>query len=232
LVEYHTLPVSERGKEKPHWLQVWAKGAGEQAHIKGFPLPKASDMAKWIQGKARQLGGEFTPEAAELLAGMVGQDTRLASQEIEKLLLFVDFSRAVAPGDVQELTPYAGAPADFALANALRERNQKQALHILHQELSEKDPLVILHSMVALFRRLLMARDVIERGGGEAGVIKELRVSPGYAYHLTDQAQAFSMADLRAIYLKLLEIDVAIKTSQMEGDVALDIFLASFTPQS
>ena len=232
IAEYRTLIKEVRRNEKAHWLQVWLKDDKEWVYERKFRLPEGGALVKWIQQTAEQLGGVFSYEAAGLLAEMVGQDTRLARQEIEKLLVFVNFSRAVTAGDVQKLTPYSGTPADFALANAIREGNQKEALRILHQELRDHEPVVILHSIVAMFRSLLKARDVIDRGGGESDVMKELRISQGHARHLTQQARDFPMSVLQVIYHKLLEIDEAIKTGQMEGEVALDVFIASFKPLS
>lgn len=232
VAEYRTLIKEPRRNEKPHWLFIWLNGGKEWVYERHFGLPEGGALLKWIQQTAKQMGGELTYEATGLLAEMVGQDTRLARQEIEKLFLYVNFSRAVEAGDVQKLTPYSGTPADFALANAIREGNQKEALRLLHQELIEKEPVVILHSIVAMFRTLLKARDVIDRGGGESEIMKELRTTPKHTGYLFQQAHGFSMPILREIYHKLLEIDQAIKTGQMEGDVALDVFIASFKPQS
>jgi len=188
-------------------------------------------MVEWILGQARAQGGQFSNQAAALLATLVGEDTRTASQEIQKLLLYVNFSRPVETEDVHELTPDAGLVEDFALVNAIRERNQRKAMSILRRELAQKEVIVILHSIVSIFRRLLQARDVIERGGGKTDVARELKISPNYAHHLTEQARPFSLAVLSDIYHRLLEIDEAIKTGKMDGEVALDLFITEFTSQ-
>jgi DNA polymerase-3 subunit delta len=231
LVEY-SLP-NKRNQAKD-WLSNWAKDAKELAFVRDFPSPKGAQMVKWIQEKANQRGGRFAPQAATLLASLVGEDTRLADQEIVKLLDFVDYARPVETEDVNELCPYVGILADFALVNAIRERDSRQALSILTRELEKKEPLFLFQSIVSLFRELLMTRDVLDRGGGQPEIVKELKdlnVSSGRAYHLLRQANGFTTPELISIYHQLLGIDEAIKTSQMSAEAVLEIFLASFTLQ-
>jgi len=225
LAEYSLLD------EKKDWLLKWAVSAGKRVHVTACRQPRGGKMVEWILGQARAQGGQFSNQAAALLATLVGEDTRTASQEIQKLLLYVNFSRPVETEDVHELTPDAGLVEDFALVNAIRERNQRKAMSILRRELAQKEVIVILHSIVSIFRRLLQARDVIERGGGKTDVARELKISPNYAHHLTEQARPFSLAVLSDIYHRLLEIDEAIKTGKMDGEVALDLFITEFTSQ-
>ena len=213
------------------WLLKWARSDQQRALVRDFPQPKGASMEQWIRDKAKSMGGQFTPQAAAVLSSLVGEDTRLAYQEVQKILEYVNFARPVMPEDVSNLIPYGGFSEDFALANAIRERNYRRAIGIIHQELNEKDPLMILQSMVGLYRRLLLARDVVDRGGGEADLARELKISTGHANHLARQARGFSIASLESIYHKLVETDEAVKSGLVEGDVALDTFIASFTTQ-
>jgi DNA polymerase III delta subunit len=43
------------------------------------------------------------------------------------------------------------------------------------------------------------------------------------------QARRFTVADIQDIYRRLLEVDLAVKTSQMPGDLALETLVASLT---
>jgi DNA polymerase-3 subunit delta len=232
LTESTALVLIERSiLQDDDWLLKWAKSIPERVWIRDYPQPKGASMEQWILDKAKSLGGQFTPQAATLLASLVGEDTRLAYQEVQKLLQYVNFAKPVMPKDVSELTPYGGFVEDFALANAIRERNYNRAIGIVHQELNDKDPLIILQGIVTLYRRLLLARDVVDRGGGEADLVKELKITTGHAGYLARQVRGFSMTTLTSIYQKLLETDEAVKSGLMEGDVALDTFIASFKTQ-
>lgn len=233
LVENQTLvdKSSKPWDPKPHWLVIWAKQTSPYAYEKHFALRTGHALAVWIQEQARHMGGAFEPGAAELLAGLSGDDPRMAQQEINKLLAYVNYRRPVEVEDVQEVTPDASLLENFALVNALRDHNTQKALQVLCKELEETDSYMIVSRIARQFSVLLCARDVLDRGGYLKDIANELKIKEGYARHLYEQALKLSSSELEAIYHSLLEIDVAIKTGQMDGDIALECFVADYTTQ-
>lgn len=232
LVEHRSL-TEERARKKGNinWLEKWAMSAGERVYVRHFRSLKGSAMARWIQDRAKSQGGQITPRAAALLASLVENDARLASQEIEKLLTYVNDQRAVEPDDVELLTAYMGQGDIFAMVDALGNKDGRQAMRMLHRLLGEKDPLSIFGMVVRQFRLLLLSREVLDRGGREGDVARELKVHPYVAGKVAAQAQKFSLPVLEAVYHRLLAVDEAIKTGQIRGDLALDTFIAAFTTQ-
>jgi DNA polymerase-3 subunit delta len=85
--------------------------------------------------------------------------------------------------------------------------------------------------VVRQFRLLLLAREVLDAGGKEADVVRQLKVHPYVGGKITEQARRFHMNTLEAVYHRLLELDEAIKTGLMDGDLALSTFAAAFTTQ-
>lgn len=238
LAEYHTLYEERRdGSRKEHWLYSWAKAAGPRAYIREFSLRGSGAMTRWIQDQARANGGKFTPQAAQQLAELAGEDTRLAQQEIHKLLAYTNRARPVDDDDVRHLTAAEARLEDFALPNALRELDGRKALSVLHRLLEDGEPIMILGSIIKQVRMLLLAREVLDQGGSVKDVeavlpgYKELKISAYPARLAAVQAQKMSMAELEAIYRRLVEIDEAIKSSQLDGDLALELFVTAFTTQ-
>ena len=240
LVEYETLGKKEkRESKKPKglWLLDWMQSAGPRAHIRSYSLQAQGEMTQWIIKYAKQAGGKFSLQAAESLSSLVGDDTRLAYQEIQKLVAYTNGERPVEPEDVDQLTAAESKLEDFALPNALRELNGRKAMSVVHRLLEEQDPLMILQGMVSQVRALLLARDILDRGGQVSDVVVELgrfpslKIKPYPARLAGEQARRMDRAELEAIYRRLLEIDEAIKTSQLDGDLALDLLVAAFTTQ-
>ena len=213
--------------KKSHWLIKWAGTAGERALQRGYVLPSVREMKGWIVNQARQLGGQFLPEAAAALANQTGSDTRLASQEILKLLTYVDFNRPVETDDVLALTLSGGGQADvFTMIDALATGSAHEASRQLHRLLENQEPHSLFYLVVRQFRLLIMAREVLDEGGGPAEVMKELRQPRFVADKLIHQARRFSMTDLEDIYRHLLDVDVSVKTSRTTIDLALDLLIA------
>ncbi len=83
--------------------------------------------------------------------------------------------------------------------------------------------------MVGQYCVLLQTREVIENGGNESSVAKELGIHPFRAKKLTGQARRLRMDDLRAIYHQLAETDFKIKTGQISAELALETLIAELT---
>lgn len=222
----------EYEKGKRHWLERWAEAHAERAYVRLFHLRRGAEMARWIRERARQLGGEFSPAAAERLAEIVAEDSRLAEMEIQKLLAYVNGERPVQVGEVDQLCPYAERVENFALVNALRQGDGRKALKVLRTMLTEQDAVMIFFSVVHQFRQVLLAKLALEEGQTPSEAVQSLgrlRISPYPARLAIEQAQKFSLASLRALYQRLLKIDLAIKSGEVEAEVALETLIAALT---
>lgn len=230
LIENRTLtPEKARKRGQVHWLEKWAKEAGDRVYLRSFAVPSGAGMTDWIRQRARKLGGQFTLQAAGVLASLVGDEVRLADQEIQKLLVYVNFSRPVEADDVDLLTASAPQGDIFALVDALGNRNGQQALGMLHRLLAGGEALSIFGMVVRQFRLLLLAREILDQRGGETEVAQRLGVHPFVAQKVTAQARRFSLPALESIYRRLLEIDLAGKSGEMDTSLGLDLFIAQIT---
>ncbi|HTX78841.1 MAG TPA: DNA polymerase III subunit delta [Longilinea sp.] len=208
------------------WLFDWRQKAGPRAFYRVFKLPSFGEMSGWVVKQAEAQGGKFTPRAAQELAARIGSDTQTASQEITKLLTYVDFARPVEPADVEALCITSEGPTNlFGMIDALAEGNARTAIKLLHDLLETEDAASLFAMIVRQFRLLIQAREIIDESGKAAAIGAELHQVSFVAEKLERQARRFSLAQLKSIYRRLLEIDLAAKTSQMPLDVALDEFI-------
>ena len=209
-----------------HWLQKWVQKNPGYTLVKDYPLPKGMAMAAWIQKQAQEQGGTFSREGAVTLAGFVDNDTRLASQEILKLLTYVNFERAVEPEDVDLLTASSGSSSIFDLVDTLAQGQTQKALQLMRELLENQDVYSLFPMVIRQFRLLLQAREVMDEGGGMQEIQKELKLIPFVARKLHGQTNRFSMSDLEKIYHDLLSYEEAIKIGEIQPDLALEIFIA------
>jgi DNA polymerase-3 subunit delta len=220
-----------RKGEKKHWLERWAEGQGERAWVKHYPQPKEAELVGRIQEMAKKAGGQITAEAASLLTMLVDSDPRLAYQEIQKLLAYVNYSRTVEADDVQMLTADVGQGDVFVLVEALGNRDGRKALGMLQRLLEYQDYFSIFGMVVRQFLQLILTRAILDSGGGRDEVVRGLKLftNQWQADRLITQARRFMAYDLVKIYHRLLEVDEAVKSSQMTGELALETLLASLT---
>jgi DNA polymerase III subunit delta len=208
-----------------HWLDKWVKQAGKRGLRRECILPRQTDMPNWIRKQAENSGGKLDPAAALALANITGNDTRLASQEINKLLIYVDFKRPVEAEDVAELCGSGGQVDIFGLVDGIADGNAASAVRMLRLLLEEQEAASIFAMITRQFRLLLMAREILDEGGNTQTVQHDLGQHPFVAEKLVKQAGRFSMNRLVTIYHRLLELDKSMKTSQMTPDLAIETFI-------
>ncbi len=192
-----------------------------------FKLPPAGQLAQWIVKRARHHGGEIEMPATTLLAEFSGGDLRALDQEIQKLLAHANWSRPVTGEDVQRLVRDVRQGDIFAMVDALAQGNGRVAARQLHRLLDSGEAALSLFGMIVRqFRLMMLLKELAEASvtGNEAAA--RLNIHPFVAQKLGDQARAFTMEQLEAIYHRLQEIDVAIKSGQSEDVVALDLLVA------
>jgi DNA polymerase-3 subunit delta len=227
LAEHKPLqtPKDKRGG-KMHWLQKWGASMEGKVFVREYSVPH---MSGWIINRARKMGGEFEPQAANRMSGMVGNDVRLAEQEIIKLLTYVNYERPVTEQEVLELTAAQSEGFIFDFVDALGERNRKKAVNEFHRLLVDSEPQNIFGMIVRQFRLLVQSREIIDQRGGEQEIAKELKVHPFVGKKLAGQARQFSQTQLDAIFHRLLEIDSGLKTGKMSIDLSIDLLIAEIS---
>jgi DNA polymerase-3 subunit delta len=225
-----TIALAEHEElRRDHWLVKWAAQATPRAAVHVYSLPKRWEMPRWIEGEAKKQGGKIDLDAAARLSEMVGEDTRIAAQEITKLLTYVNFERPVKLLDVDRVSIVSAQGNVFELVDALGAGDGKKAQRVLHQLLEDEEAFELWGMVIRQFRLLLQAREILDENGGQAEIQKELGLHEYVAGKITAQARRFSMAALEAIYHKLLEIDENAKTSQVPLDLALDTLVVELT---
>jgi DNA polymerase-3 subunit delta len=232
LVEYDFLTSDkDRRQNRIHWLEKWAISAEQsrRVYLRHHPRPSGGLMVRWIQEHAKSLGGQMTNQAAVALANQVGDDTRLASQEIVKLLTYVNYARPVEIDEVEHLTPLSAKIGDFELVNAIRDRDTRKAQALLQRSLQDDDPLRLLQSIVYQMRLLIIAREILDEHATINDIPNSLKIGYYPAKLALESAPRFSMKFLEAIYHRLLGADEAIKTGQIEPELALELLVIELT---
>ncbi len=198
--------------------------------IKLFGVPKGEALQKWIVKRTKLQGGEISPQAAAVLAAAINEDPRVASQEIEKLLLYTRLERPIAPEDVELLTPAASNANIFDYVDALGGRNARKAFATLQTLLAQpgQEPMQVFSMIVRQYRLLLLAREVMDQGGNDGDVMKALGVHSFVARKLVNQARRMRLSQLEKIYRRLLELDLAMKSGSNPPTV-LDTLTAGLT---
>ena len=202
------------------------------AQVTTFPLPTGGALRQWIQARAEKHQVDIEPRAAATLAEAVGNNLRVLDLELQKLSLRC-WGRTAAAQDVEELVAYAKEASIFVAVDAVIEGRPGVAIRLVHQLLDSGRPATYVLSMIARQVRLLLLAKDLKAQGVSAGQIGGRLSLSGYPLRKTlEQEGRLSHASLTKIHRKLLEVDVSIKTGELDDQLALDLLVAEVASPS
>ena len=199
------------------------------AKVREFKSLKGDRLRDWMQSRAKNLECNIAPPALKLLSELVGSNLGLLSIEIDKLCLYAQ-GRRVEEHDVKSLVAYAQETNVFNMVDAILERNASKATRLLHLLEDEgAAPPYLLFMITRQLRMVIQARDILQQKHASADMGHSLGITSEYVLQkVREQARTRSMEQLKAIYQKLLDTDISIKTGKIKGDrgeLALDLLV-------
>ncbi|XGW00199.1 MAG: DNA polymerase III subunit delta [Leptolyngbya sp. BL-A-14] len=189
----------------------------KHATIQEFPLIptwKTDLLVKQVKQVAQAVGVKLTPHGTELLADLVGNDTRQLYSELEKLRLYVgDSTQPLDEVAIAKLVT-ASSQSTIQLATAIRQGQTPEALELIADLLRQNEPaLRIVSSLVTQFRTWLwikVMREAGERNEQEIAKAAELR-NPKRLYFLQKEVESLSSQRLVQTLPLLLELEASLK---------------------
>lgn len=206
----HTVMVLESDRRVRSW-----------ASLPTIEIAERLDPMGWVIRKARKAGFSIEPEAAETLVSLVGEELSRLDAELEKQLLWSLESKTITVDSILGLAVEARTRDVFELISAMAGSKSDSALRILdrlfetgtsHQQ--------ILSMLYWNFRRLLVAREMLARGGQFHHIVKELKI---WSYkNCADEVRGYSRHFLAKVLLKLRETDRLFKSTSTDPRLQLE----------
>jgi DNA polymerase-3 subunit delta len=205
---------------------IFFKEIAPRAVAKSYPVLRGGVLRHWVQQRVMASGGNMAPEAVEMLAGLVGGDLWAMSQEINKLILYAG-GRRIETRDIAILVKDLSQASIFALVDAIMEKRLAMAGPLLQKVLTGGEvPSHILGMLARQIQFIIRIREMKNLKLGDAEIKHCLGLADFAWSKASAQAERYSVEQAIAVYRKLLEADIAIKTSRYEGDLALNIMVA------
>ena len=199
------------------------------AQVRDFPSPTGADLERWITQRVSQHGAAIAPDATQLLADVVGPDLWAQNSEIEKLTLY-RYGQQIRSEDVGAVVSSAKEASVFAAVDAVLERRSGQALQLITRLLDGGGTVSYVLAMLARQVRLvLLAQELLRDRVPQGEMGARLGIASAYPLRKTlDQARRSRPEAMRHLHGMLLEADIAIKTGEMEEQLALDVLVVRF----
>ena len=200
------------------------------AKARVFPTLRGARLQDWIGARVKRAGGRIEPDATRVLAEFSGGNLRLLGQEIEKLSLFTG-GEPITAELVGQMVSSAREARMFDLMDAVVQWRPAVAMRELERLFVQGVAVpVILTMLVRQVRLMVQAKSLAAAGAARSDLMSSMGTSSDFVVDKAlEQARAYSADELRALYRRLLETDLSIKTGAVEGELALELLVAETT---
>lgn len=197
---------------KKFFLELKKKGEAVE-----FKRPYENQLGPFVREEIRSAGKRIVPEAAELLAYLVGNNLQELVSQIEKLALFCGSKEVIGVDDVKAIVSDTKVESVFEFTDALGARDLDRAVGLLYTLLKDGEvPLRILGAVARHFRQLWQVRALLEKRVPSGDIAKAAQINPYFLKKVTDQARNYDVRELKRIFERMLELDVAFKSGGNE----------------
>ena len=191
--------------------------------------PSAGQIPKWLQNRARSAHGfTLTPEAADLLASLIGTDLGSLDAELAKLALQAD-DKPVGPELFADHVAFRREQQMWTLTDALSRGEPGEALQTW-RELQQTDTAAAFKATVWLaiwLDKSVRGLAMLEDGDRPPAIAKALRIYPfNNVDPLLSTARRLGTAGLRHATRRIAELDLRSKTGLGDQARAVDQFIA------
>ncbi len=216
-----------------------------------FDLPHQGSFDAWIMARAKELGGNMSAAAANLLAKKLGRDdfqeTKVqgrvvdvrevfslwqADAEIRKLISLAA-GEEIGQAEVEDIVHAEIEVDSIEIANAIADNDRRQALSLVDQFLTQaagadhKAGVIQLSALLAeQFRNIAAVQDFTARKLPEAKILEITGWKPGRLFVVKKIASRFAAPKVLQTLLKLEALDTELKTSSTPPRVLLDLILS------
>lgn len=173
---------------------------------------EARILPGWIREQGAALGLSLDEPARTLLQEASGGNLGVLRRELEKLAAYVAPNTAVTAADVEAVQGADTGGTVWDLVGALGRKDQAEALRALAQVMTAGEPpLRLLGLLASHWRQVWKVREQLARRVPEAGLARNLGISPFRIRGLVEQARVYSEGDLARSFEQFRDADSRLK---------------------
>lgn len=189
--------------------------------FKEFTELDQSGLTRYLVDTAKQQGGVLNSGDARYLVERVGANQQLLSNELEKLLLY---DKKITRQSIDLLTDLAPQSTIFQLLEAAFAGQTKRALNLYAEQRALRvEPQEIIAMLAWQLRVLAVIKTAGDRQVGQ--IASEAKINPYVLGKSQGIARDLTLQEVKRLVSDLLEIDTASKSSAIDTDEALQLYL-------
>lgn len=200
---------------------AYAKALQKQTDYQAYDELDAQKLPNWLVAQAKERGGQLSNGDAVYLINRVGVNQLMLHNELDKLILY---NPQINRHSIDLLTELAPQSTIFQLLEAAFAGNQKKALELYQDQRAQQvEPQAIIPMLAWQLTVLAFIKTAGSRSPDQ--IAKDAKLNPFVVRKSVQIANNLRLARLKELIHSLRQIDVQLKTSNLDADEALKLFL-------
>lgn len=208
-----------------------AKTLSKTAEVIEFKTPYLNQVPAFIQDEAAGLGLKLARGCAQLLVEIVGQDLMTLSGELEKIATYIAPRKEVQEQDIEDIVARGLISNIYEMGGLIARRDLAGARALATRMSEQGEPLIrTVAILITHFRKLLLTREAafsesraVPASAGDLAHI--LGVNPYFVKDYLGQAKRFTMAELKRVFVRLMDLSENLRSSPLHKDGLFEDFL-------
>ncbi len=224
LLLYQNEPVEELKKKELKLFNLLTK----EGQTKEFKPPTTQAIGKFAMNYLAKHKISIKKEVMARLIKETGPDFWRLKNELDKVISFAKEEKKedVAEEDIAKLTNFKIDHNIFEVVDAAFS-NQARALTLFDDYFANGgDPLYLLSMIIFQLKNMLIVRELIDKKHQYTQILKKAGMHPFFFKKNYEASQKYSMEDLKKIFQKAVNFEIAFKAGQAEAEnIFFKIFL-------
>ena len=189
-----------------------------------YPL-KEGNLKLWVAAQFKQRKKTISPEALAFLLERAGRQLQDLEKEIEKISLFVGNRPQVELYDSITASSAYQTHTLYELLDKILTRETQASLTILSRLMEDKRGTELIGLFYWQYSHLWKAKFLQEKGASSEQIGRELGIPVYHLAKFLNKAGSFSKEKLKAVFLKLFQGDLHLKSTQMPPRLTLELLV-------
>ena len=204
------------------------KNLAALAEIEAHRLPSRRERESWIRRRFEFHGVNAANTAINRFDAIAGNDTRRIDSEIQKLGLYAD-GRTLNARDIDMMVVDVSEARIFNVMDAIIEGRLEQTIGGVQNLISNGESIEGIFGLLTRQVRILISTaHLLESGTNRSEIGKRLKINLPWLLDKTcRQASRVGSARLKSMHLRMLDIDIDMKTGRADRRIAVEMLVSA-----
>ena len=204
------------------------KALKKNGQLKKVEQMSEEEIKKWIQSKLNENFKDIKQDALNMFIELTGVNFNIVSQELDKLMLFLGDRPTINKDDVNQIINRSLEQNVFLLTEYIQKRQKNKAIQLVKDLINMKEePIKLLALITSNYRLYYQCKILSQKGYSGQQIAKTVNVHPYRVKLALGQVRHYQLEDLLNIIDSCAETDYKLKSSYMDKQLILELFILS-----